>query len=497
MTKYFVCLLLFLFSTWSQAGSTGTGFLVSADGLVATSNHVIEDGHSIQFSFKGQRYDARKVAQDEANDLAILKVEGEFPFLEIRGSEDASIGEEIFTVGFPNPAVQGFEPKMTTGVISSLSGIQDDPTCYQISVPVQPGNSGGPLLTQQGDVIGIIKAKLNPRVGLATANALPENVNYAVKSDYLNILIKLAKAKVKKTDAKNQAKNPAEPLQGVDKALACVGLVEVSAPFQPAGGVSASPAVPRTFAPESPIWSECLAKIDDDIKLAESINMIDPDDPWDKYIEIRPKLHERVQKFMDKWKDDAEGFNTWLQSGLIGLAIREGQFEDEFKRFKKEVGTFNLPFAKVLRKHLAYHKTSRAKILSSGRYLLPEKFQTEFKDRVLDPNVAEIHDDVLRESIDSARSLGKDSAIAKSEVVASDKVGAFFTDPTINDSVGVNVVTYEYFHELKKQQLVSEDSSHASVLIVSYISGDPYTLTLSKTPRAEIIAVPTESKNKD
>lgn len=73
-------------------------------------------------------------------------------------------------------------------------------------------------------------------------------------------------------------------------------------------------------------------------------------------------------------------------------------------------------------------------------------------------------------------------------------MGAFFTDPTINDAVGVNVITFEYFQELKKQQLVSEDASHASVLIVSYISGDPYTLTLSKTPRAEIIAVPTESK---
>jgi len=507
MTRTCFILLLSLFTICVNAGSLGTGFLVSADGLVATSNHVIEDGRSIQFNFKGQKYDARKVAQDEANDLAILKIEGEFPYLEIRGSEDAGIGEETFTVGFPNPAVQGFEPKMTTGVISSLSGIQDDPTCYQISVPVQPGNSGGPLLTQKGDVIGIIKAKLNPRVGLATANALPENVNYAVKSDYLNILIKLAKAKVKKADTKNEPRSQADHLNAVDKALACVGLVEVSAPPQPSGGFSdkstppqpsngfsSNPPGPRVFQPESPIWSECLSKIDDQIKLAESINMIDPDDPWDKYIEIRPRLHERVQKFMDKWNNDAEGFNTWMQSGLIGFAIRDGQFEDEFKRFKKEVGAFNLPFAKIVRKHLAYHKTSRGKILSSGRYLLPEKFQTEFKDRVLDTNVAEIHEDVLRESIGSARSLGNDSVIPKSEIVLSDRVGAFFTDPTINDAVGVNVITFEYFQELKKSQLVNEDSSRATVMIVSYISGDPYTLSLSKTPRGEIIAVPTELK---
>ena len=476
------------------AQSRGTGFLVSSDGLVATSHHVIEDGQTVKFDFKGKKYDATKIAQDEANDLAILKVEGEFPYLEIKGSEDATIGEEIFTVGFPNPEIQGFEPKMTTGVISSLSGVQDDPTCYQISVPVQPGNSGGPLLTRRGDVIGIIKAKLNPRVGLATANALPENVNYAVKSDYLNILIKLAKAKTRKTDGRESGKNQAAALEGVDKALACVGLVEVSVPFQSEGNPGGMAGSPRTFQPESPIWSECLAKIDDDIKLAESINMIDPDDPWDKYIEIRPKLHKRVQEFMDKWNNDAEGFNTWVQSGLIGLAIREGQFEDEFKRFKKEVGTFNLPFAKVLRKHLAYHKTSRAKIISSGRYLLPEKFQTEFKDRVLDPNVAEIHEDTLKESLGSARSLGPNSAYPKSEVVQSDKVGAFFTDPTIHDHQGVNVITYEYFQELKKHQMVSEDHQAATVLIVSYISGDAYTLSLAKSPRGEIIAVPTQDK---
>jgi hypothetical protein len=73
-------------------------------------------------------------------------------------------------------------------------------------------------------------------------------------------------------------------------------------------------------------------------------------------------------------------------------------------------------------------------------------------------------------------------------------VGAFFTDPTINDAVGVNVITFEYFQELKKSQLVNEDSSRATVMIVSYISGDPYTLSLSKTPRGEIIAVPTELK---
>jgi len=493
MPKHLFCLVFFALSVVAHAGSSGTGFLVSADGLVATSNHVIEDGHSIQFNFKGQKYDARKVAQDEANDLAILKVEGEFPFLEIRGSEDASIGEEIFTVGFPNPAIQGFEPKMTTGVISSLSGIQDDPTCYQISVPVQPGNSGGPLLTQQGDVIGIIKAKLNPRVGLATANALPENVNYAVKSDYLNILIKLAKAKVKKADAKHQAKNPAEPLQGVDKALACVGLVEVSHRKQSPEKSHVNVGREVVFEAEPPFWNELMREIDDVIKLRESVDLVNLDDPWEDYLEIRPRLHERVQKFMDEWKNAVKGYNAWVNGGLIGSAIRDGQYEEEFKRFRKETDNVDLKSAKIVRKNLAFHKTSRAKIYAHDKYLLPEKYETEFRDRFLDQNVSEIHGETLRESVSAAKTQGKNSAYPQSKIAFSDRTGIAFSDPTISEPNGVNLYTFEYINSVKQDRMVYEDKDETGILVVSYVSGDPYLICIPKKPRGEIITVPTEA----
>ena len=89
------------------------------------------------------------------------------------------------TVGFPNIGLQGFAPKLTKGEISSLSGVQDDPREFQISVPVQPGNSGGALVDERGKVVGIVSAKLDASAALAASGALPENVNYAVKSSLL------------------------------------------------------------------------------------------------------------------------------------------------------------------------------------------------------------------------------------------------------------------------------------------------------------------------
>lgn len=81
--------------------------------------------------------------------------------------------------------MQGFAPKLSKGEIASISGMQDDPRYFQISAPVQPGNSGGALVDERGNVIGVVAAKLNAATAFSTTEALPENVNYAVKSSFL------------------------------------------------------------------------------------------------------------------------------------------------------------------------------------------------------------------------------------------------------------------------------------------------------------------------
>ena len=88
-------------------------------------------------------------------------------------------------MGFPNIGLQGFAPKLAKGEIGALTSAQDDPRHFQISVPVQPGNSGGALVDERGNVVGVVSAKLSARAALSTSGALPENVNYAVKSSFV------------------------------------------------------------------------------------------------------------------------------------------------------------------------------------------------------------------------------------------------------------------------------------------------------------------------
>jgi S1-C subfamily serine protease len=104
-------------------------------------------------------------------------------------SRKVQLGSTVATVGFPDPGLQGFSPKLAKGEIASLSGAGDDARYFQISVPVQPGNSGGALVDERGNVVGIVSAKLSAKLSakaaLASSGSLPENVNYAVKSSFL------------------------------------------------------------------------------------------------------------------------------------------------------------------------------------------------------------------------------------------------------------------------------------------------------------------------
>ena len=108
-----------------------------------------------------------------------------FAALPIAASRAVKLGGTVSTVGFPNIGLQGFAPKLAKGEIASLSGASDDSRYFQISVPVQPGNSGGALVDQCGNVVGVLSAKLSARAALSSSGQLPENVNYAVKSSFL------------------------------------------------------------------------------------------------------------------------------------------------------------------------------------------------------------------------------------------------------------------------------------------------------------------------
>lgn len=178
----------------SPLGS-GTAFLIS-DVHVVTSYHVVENGNVFYLAFgprDNDRYTAQLVAQDPLNDLAILEITDSAwrPRSHFRISDELpQLGLEVFTIGFPLVSIMGFsEPTLTTGVISRQVGIDDDERFLQITAPIQPGNSGGPLLNERGEVVGVIASKLSELFMLEQSGSLPQNVNFAVKADLLSNLI--------------------------------------------------------------------------------------------------------------------------------------------------------------------------------------------------------------------------------------------------------------------------------------------------------------------
>jgi len=165
----------------------GSGFFITKDGHFITNKHVIAEGSDFLIACRdGQWRRARKVAVSDELDLALLVIDGgAHEPLPIADSRESKLGATVATIGFPNTVMQGFSPKLAKGDIASLAGFRDDPNEFQVSVPTQPGNSGGPLFDDRGNVVGVITSRLDPSVALEMTGMPSENVNYAVKSEKL------------------------------------------------------------------------------------------------------------------------------------------------------------------------------------------------------------------------------------------------------------------------------------------------------------------------
>lgn len=172
--------------------ATGTGFVIDRAGHVMTCNHVVEGAAFIKVDSETASYDAVVVFADKDLDVAVLQVI-KLPKIEplaLGLTTSVDLADDVFTIGFPNTTIQGFSPKYTRGEISALSGLADDPHLVQISTPVQPGNSGGALVSSDGTVVGIVAAKLNAAMVARLTGDIAQNVNYALKAKELSPLIK-------------------------------------------------------------------------------------------------------------------------------------------------------------------------------------------------------------------------------------------------------------------------------------------------------------------
>ncbi len=174
-----------------SVGGQGTCFAVHPGGLVATAAHVVAGAAALRVHLPdGNAFEAELHAIDPANDLAVLRIPQPTPdYLPLAPADSAALGQRVFTLGFPAVAILGEDPKFTDGVIAALSGPVDRPALLQITVPIQPGSSGGPLVTEQGYAVGVVTSVTNPDFFLAATGQPPQSVNYAARSDFLARLL--------------------------------------------------------------------------------------------------------------------------------------------------------------------------------------------------------------------------------------------------------------------------------------------------------------------
>ena len=167
----------------------GTGFFVTSTGYLLTDFHVVKDASTLKVKIGNDFVSASLVARDDVNDIALLKIDGRYSCLPLGDSTTALLGQTVFTVGFPKTGLEGLSPKLTKGEISSLAGMQDDPRMFQVSVPIQPGNSGGCLADESGNVIGLVESTLSTVQTVNGTGDLLQNVNYATKINYAKALL--------------------------------------------------------------------------------------------------------------------------------------------------------------------------------------------------------------------------------------------------------------------------------------------------------------------
>jgi len=170
-----------------KAGTqTGTGFVVSSDGHVVTNHHVIDGCGEITGNLSGEApVKLRLVSADETNDLALLQAPSPFKDVASIRQNAIQVGNGVVAIGFPYHGLLTSDFTVTTGIVSSLSGIVNDTRFLQISAAVQPGNSGGPLFDLTGAVVGVVAAKLDAVKVARATGTIPENINFAIKTGAL------------------------------------------------------------------------------------------------------------------------------------------------------------------------------------------------------------------------------------------------------------------------------------------------------------------------
>jgi hypothetical protein len=171
------------------SASSGSGFAVSADGYVITNHHVIEGCQKVVVYYKGKELPVTVVTYDTQNDLALLK--GDFrpqTVFALSGNQPELL-QDVYVAGYPFGNKISSSVKVTKGIISSLTGIGNNFSNIQIDAALQSGNSGGPILDEMGNIVGVAVSKLDAKYMYDNFGIIPENTNFGIKASVVrNVL---------------------------------------------------------------------------------------------------------------------------------------------------------------------------------------------------------------------------------------------------------------------------------------------------------------------
>jgi S1-C subfamily serine protease len=191
-------------------GVSGSGFVVSKNAHIVTNNHVVADCvGDIHGNLAGQApVKLRVVSADEENDLALLQGTKKFKEKDIATIRASAVnsGDQVVAIGYPLHGLLTSDMTVTTGIISSLAGLHNDTRFLQISAPVQPGNSGGPLHDSSGNVVGVVSAKLDALRMVKATGDIPQNVNFAIKTGALRDFLDNSAVPYQTADAGSEMK---------------------------------------------------------------------------------------------------------------------------------------------------------------------------------------------------------------------------------------------------------------------------------------------------
>ena len=168
------------------ASSSGSAFAISSD-LLVTNSHVIGSSETVKVMVDGNEVEAKVIHNEPDVDIAVIKVPVELPY-SFKLSNEMQKGEHVTVIGYPYTEIMGQECKVTDGIVSSETGAFDTVFSFQFSAPMQPGNSGGPVFNDDYGVIGIATEKISDIYAFAEDGFVPQNANYAIKSDVLQFV---------------------------------------------------------------------------------------------------------------------------------------------------------------------------------------------------------------------------------------------------------------------------------------------------------------------